>query len=54
LFTVAALRGLRAGCIVVATNAAGTHDRLTGEPYARAEELMLHAALDAAAALSDG
>jgi purine-nucleoside phosphorylase len=54
LFTIAALRGLRAGCIVVATNAAGTHDRLAGEPYARAEELMLRAALDAAAALSDG
>lgn len=53
LFTVAALRGLRAGCIVVATNAAGTHDRLAGAAYAAAEELMLRAALDAAAALSE-
>jgi purine-nucleoside phosphorylase len=54
LFTVAALRGLDAGCIVVATNAAGVHDRLTGTAYAAAEDAMLRVALDAAVVLQKG
>lgn len=52
LFTVAALRGLRAGCIVLVTNAAGEHDRLSGEASAAGERALLTAALEAAADLS--
>ena len=54
LFTVAALRGLEAGCIVVATNAAGVHERLAGDAYAAAEDAMLRVALDAAVSLQGG
>jgi len=52
LFTVAALRGVRAGCIVVATNSAGSLDWLEGEAYRVAEARLLQVALEAAAALS--
>jgi purine-nucleoside phosphorylase len=52
LFTVAALRGVRAGCVVLATNAAGIHDRLEGETYEECERRMLDVALAAARALS--
>ncbi len=52
LFTVAALRGVRAGCIVVVTNAAGERDWLEGEAYAAAEARLLRVALDAAADLA--
>lgn len=52
LFTVAALRGVRAGCLVVVTNAAGAYEWLEGEAYAAAEARLLQVALDAAAALA--
>jgi len=51
LFTVAALRRVRAGCLVVATNTAGALDWLEGEAYAAAETRLLRVALEAAAAL---
>lgn len=52
LFTVAALRGLRAGCLVLITNAAGVHDRLSGAEYDAAEHRLVRVALAAACALS--
>ncbi|HEY7295924.1 MAG TPA: purine-nucleoside phosphorylase, partial [Dehalococcoidia bacterium] len=52
LFTVAALRGVRAGCVVVVTNAAGALDWLEGEAYLAAEARMLRIALEAGAALA--
>ncbi len=52
LFTVAALRSMRAGCLLVVTNAAGIHDRLEGPAYEAAERRMLLVALAAAAGLS--
>ena len=52
LFTVAALRGLRAGCIVLVTNAAGEHDRLSGEAYAAGEQALIDVALAAAAEIA--
>lgn len=51
LFTIAALRGVRAGCIVVVTNAGGSRDWLEGEAYAVAEARLLRVALDATTAL---
>ena len=52
VFTVAALRGLRAGCILVASNTAGTHERLPDEELLSAVDDMIGVALDAAVALS--
>ncbi|MHB8577975.1 MAG: phosphorylase family protein [Dehalococcoidia bacterium] len=52
LFTVAALRGVRAGCLVLVTNAAGVHDRLEGAAYETAERTMLRAGIAAACALA--
>jgi len=52
LFTVAALRGLRAGCLVVVVNAAGGRDWLEGAAYEAAERRLLSIALDAAFALA--
>lgn len=53
LFTVAALRNARAGCIVVVTNTAGMQDWLEGEAYDRAEGVLLEAALGTAVALAE-
>jgi purine-nucleoside phosphorylase len=47
IFTVAALRSLRAGCLLVVTNGAGIHDRLAGPAYDAAEQCMLRVALAA-------
>jgi purine-nucleoside phosphorylase len=52
LFTVAALRGLRAGCIVLVTNAAGQHERLDGDAYAAGERALLTVALATAAEIA--
>lgn len=52
LFTVAALRGVHAGCLVVVSNAAGARDWLEGEAYATAEERLLCVAIAAACALA--
>ncbi len=55
LFTVAALRSMRAGCLLVVTNTTGIHSRLEGAAYEAAERRMLGVALEAAASLdSDG
>ena len=52
IFTVAALRGLDAGCVRVASNAAGQHERLPDGDLLRAIDRMIEVALEAAAALS--
>jgi purine-nucleoside phosphorylase len=51
IFTVAALRGLEAGCILVASNSAGQHERLPDEELAPAVDLMIEVTLDALVAL---
>ncbi len=51
LFTVAALRSIRAGCLLVVTNTAGKQDWLAGVAYEAAERRMLDVALEAAASL---
>jgi len=53
LFTVAALRGVAAGCVVVVTNAGGVHDRLQGAAYGAAEACMCRVAVEAARTLSE-
>jgi purine-nucleoside phosphorylase len=52
IFTVAALRGLEAGCILTVSNAAGQHARLPDDELARGVERMISMALEAALALS--
>jgi purine-nucleoside phosphorylase len=52
LFTIAALRGARAACILLITNTAGTRDWLEGGDYAKAERQLLRVALDATASLA--
>ncbi len=52
IFTVAALRRVRAGCVVLVTNVSGVHDRIEGPAYELAEAAMLRVALEAAANLS--
>lgn len=52
IFTVAALRGMEAGCILVATNRAGEHERLPDVELAPAIDRMIRIGLDAAVALS--
>ncbi len=52
LFTVAALRGAWAGCVVLATNAAGVHERIEGAAYDDAELRMLKRAIRAGCALA--
>ncbi len=53
VFTVAALRGLQAGCILVASNSAGQHERLPDDELLPAIDKMIHVALEAAVALSE-
>jgi purine-nucleoside phosphorylase len=52
VFTVAALRRIDAGCILVASNAAGQHERLPDEALEVAIDRMIDVALEAAVALS--
>ena len=52
VFTVAALRGLQAGCILVASNSAGQHERLSDDELLPAVDQMIHVALEAAVALN--
>ncbi len=51
LFTIAALRSMRAGCLLVVTNTAGTKTWLEGAAYDTAEARMLGVALEAASNL---
>jgi len=51
IFTVAALRGLEAGCILVASNSAGQHERLADDRLLPAVDAMIGVALDAAVTL---
>lgn len=53
IFTVAALRRVRAGCVVLVTNVSGVHDRIEGPAYDQAEAAMLRVALAAAAGLAN-
>ena len=52
IFTVAALRGLEAGCILTVSNPAGQHVRLPDDELARGIERMISVSLQAAVALS--
>lgn len=52
IFTVAALRGMEAGCILVASNGAGQHERLADAELQPAIDTMIRIGLDAAVALS--
>lgn len=52
IFTVAALRRLEAGCILVASNHAGQHERLPDPELQPAIDAMIRIGLDAAAALT--
>jgi uridine phosphorylase len=52
IFELARLRGLEAGCILVASNAAGQHERLPDDVLAPHIDAMLRIALDACVALS--
>jgi len=54
IFAVASLRGLEAGCVLVASNAAGQHERLPDAELQPAVDAMIDVALDAAVALSAG
>ena len=54
IFTLAALRGMEAGCILVAINAAGHHERLPDDALAPHIDAMLKIALDAMVMLSAG
>ncbi|MCH8009326.1 MAG: purine-nucleoside phosphorylase [Chloroflexi bacterium] len=51
VFTVAALRGLEAGCILTAANSAGQHERLPDDELLPAIDRMIDVALEAAVAL---
>jgi len=52
IFMVAALRGLEAGCLLVASNGAGQHERLADEQLLTAVDRMIEVALEAALALA--
>jgi purine-nucleoside phosphorylase len=52
VFTVAALRGLEAGCLLVASNAAGQHERLGDDDLEGAIDCMIEVALEAAVVLA--
>ncbi|MEX2246501.1 MAG: purine-nucleoside phosphorylase [Dehalococcoidia bacterium] len=52
IFTVAALRGLEAGCILVASNRAGQQERLPDDQLQPAIDAMIRVGLEAAVALS--
>jgi len=52
VFTVAALRGLEAGCLLTVSNAAGQHQRLPDDDLLPTIDRMITVALEAALALS--
>ena len=52
IFTVAALRGMEAGCILVASNHAGQHERLPDADLQPAIQAMISVGLRAAVSLS--
>ncbi len=52
VFTVAALRGLEAGCLLTVSNSAGQHERLPDDKLEPAIDQMIEVALGAAVALS--
>lgn len=52
IFTVAALRGMEAGCILVASNHAGQHERLEDTALQPAVNAMIRIGLRAAVSLS--
>lgn len=51
IFTVAALRGMEAGCLLTVSNSAGQHERLPEEELLPAIDRMIEVALEAALAL---
>lgn len=53
VFTVAALRGLEAGCILLASNSSGHHERLPDDELVPAIDRMIDVALEAAVALAE-
>ncbi len=52
IFTVSALRGMEAGCVLVASNHAGHHERLPDAELQPAIDAMIRIGLEAAVALS--
>jgi purine-nucleoside phosphorylase len=52
IFTVAAMRGMESGCILVASNHAGEHERLADEQLRPAIDAMIRIGLRAAVSLS--
>ena len=52
IFTVAALRGMESGCILVASNHAGQHERLPDDELRPAIDAMIRIGLRAAVSLS--
>jgi purine-nucleoside phosphorylase len=52
VFTVAALRGLEAGCALTVSNPAGQHQRLPDDELAEGIERMIQVGLEAAVVLS--
>lgn len=52
IFTIAALRGMSAGCILVASNSAGQHERLPDDQLQPAIDAMIRIGLEAARSLS--
>ncbi len=52
VLTVAALRGLEAGCLLTASNSAGEHERLPDDELLPAIDRMIEVALEAAVALA--
>jgi purine-nucleoside phosphorylase len=53
ILTVAALRGLEAGCVLTVSNQAGQHQRLPDDELAIGVERMVQVGLEAAVALSN-
>ncbi len=52
IFTVAAMRGMEAGCLLTASNSAGQHERLPDEELLSAIDRMIEVALEAAVTLA--
>jgi purine-nucleoside phosphorylase len=52
IFTVAALRGMEAGCVLTVSNQAGQHQRLPDEELIVGVERMINVGLEAAVALA--
>ncbi len=53
ILTVAALRGMEAGCVLTVSNSAGQHERLPDPELAPAIDRMIKVALEAAVTLSE-